>query len=148
MSGAAAPNPLDVNSPGVASKPQCAMADEAGAKQGRQAFNRAIFVKRKTIFRVGNAQFGVAAIKSVTSKRRTITEILAVHAAKIANAACPPEPRHTDPHPGWKTCYTISNADDAAHDFVHRNRRQLCLGQFTVDYMEIGSAYTKGFDCD
>ena len=49
-------------------------------------------------------------------------------------------------HPSCKTCYAISDADNPAHDFVPRNKRQLWLGQFTVDDMEINPAYTTSFN--
>src|SRR6185369_13800352 len=114
----------------------------------------------ETISRIHDGELGVAAIECVPGKTRVIAKILSAGSAIRAIAVGPAEPR--DSHAisdceggsglGAATVGTLRSLPhftdffDSSDNLVTENQRQLRIGQFAIDHVEVSAANGAGAD--
>ncbi len=125
-------------------EPQCAVPDEAGTEQRRCLHVAVAGIDREAKALIGDGQLGIAAIDLIAGEASPVAQILMTGAAILAYPAGPAEPRHADPVADLEAIDLRALFDDGADDLVAGDQRQLCLGQFAVDDMQIGAAQCAG----
>ncbi len=114
---------IETQTPRLAGPHQRAVADQAGAKQGRRLDVAVAGRQREDIALVGNGAVGIAAIDLITGEARRIAEVLAPRAAMHAGAARPAQPRHADTRPRREPAGAGTVGQHPAHDLVARHQR-------------------------
>ena len=136
---------IDADIPPVPGHFERAPADQAGAQQGRGRDRVKVVGEREHERRLGDRMGGVAAVAGVAGEERRVAQVLAPASAIGASSVSVAEPRHADPRPELELD-AFARRLDAADDLVPRHDRQLGIGQFAVDDMQVGAADAAGFD--
>jgi hypothetical protein len=139
---------VNADSPTLASEAQGAVADQPGAQQRRGRDIIEFGRDRETVALVGDGQLGIAAIDLVAGETGPVAQIFAAAAAVLADTAGPAEPWHADPVADREAFGIGSLFHDGADDFVAGHQRQLRVGQFAVEDVQIGAADGTGLDRD
>ena len=127
---------------------QRTVTDQSGAQQ-RGGFGIAInFRNRKTITLVGHRVFRITAVQRVAGKARAVAQVLALAQAIAAMPAGVTQPRHAQSLPDGKSPGMFALGGNDAYDLMAGYQRQLGLGKFAVQYMQIGAAHAAGADLE
>jgi hypothetical protein len=141
--GAEAVQPEPVRCRGARQPPR-PKADQARAQQRRGVGIVVAVGQGEAETLVGGAVLGESAVAVIAGERRLVTEVLAVHAAECAVAACLAEPRDADPLADRETLRLRSARDHLTHDFVARHDAIPVRRQFAVDDVQVGAADAAG----
>ena len=132
--------------PGIAGHDKRSVADQPRAEQ-RRGFGIGIALgDGKAEPLVGHGVFGVAAVESVAGEAGRIAKIFTPRKAIRTLAACESQPGHTDSLAWGKSLDPLAKLRHVAHDLMPRHQRQLGMGQFAIDDVQIGAADAAGPD--
>ena len=127
----------------VAAHAQRPVADHPRAEK-RRGLGPGVGGQRQAEALVGGDQLGVAAVAGVAGEDRPRAEVLASRGAVAALAAGPAEPRDPDPVAGSEALRPGPRPDHLGDHLMAEDQRQLRLGQFGVDDVEVGAADAAG----
>ena len=128
----------------IAGHAQRAVADQAGAHQGRRLGVAHIAGDGKDIAVVGHHVVGIAAVQMIAGVAGGPAQVLASRQAVGAGAAAEAQPRHADPLAFGEPLDAQAQRRHPADDLVAGDEGQFRLGQFAVDDMQVGAADPAG----
>src|SRR5256714_15694329 len=122
----------------IASQPQRAVADQAGAEQ-RSGMQVVIALgQRKTKAFVGHAKLGIAPVDVITGEARVDAKVLETAAAESAALVDRAKPGDPDAVTGREPLRALARCLHPTDDHVADHERELGFAQLTVDDVEVG----------
>ncbi len=114
-------------------------------RSGAAATGSSVVGEGKDESRVGDRMGGEAAVARIAGEERMFAEVLARASAIGASPVGMAEPGHADAEPKRERD-AFARRLDSAHDLMSRHDRQLGVGEFAVDDVQVGAANPAGLD--
>ena len=131
---------VEANLFSIAGDHQRPPADQAGTEQGGKGHVAAGLAEWEREACIGDRRGRIAAVAREPREERMVAQIFPVHHAIGTDAAGVAEPRNADTLPHVQVLNAGTDRIDPANDLMAGNNRNVRVGQFAVDDMQIGAA--------
>ena len=123
-----------------------AVSDEPGTHQRSRLRVGVLRGNGERVGGVGGDVFGITAVERVAGETGPIAQVLLAAAAELATPARGAEPGYADTVADLEAGNVRADGHDAPDDLVAWNDVRLWIGEFAIDYVQIGAADGAGRD--